>query len=78
MADETELNDLRARIGRLNGGEQVWLLEAILADNRRRWAEEIARQQTAVKEFLELEKASRKTPTSAPTAFPPEAKREAG
>jgi hypothetical protein len=52
MANENELNELRERIGRLSGGEQVWLLEAALADNRRRWAEEVARQKAAVAEFV--------------------------
>ncbi len=56
MADETELNDLRARIGRLTGADQAWLMEVVLADNRRRWAEEIARQQAAKAALLEAEK----------------------
>jgi len=56
VADETELSDLRERIGRLATRDQVWLLETVLADNRRRWNEEIVRHQAAVAAFLELEK----------------------
>jgi len=52
MGNENELSELRERIGRLSGGEQAWLLEAVLADNRRRWDEAIARQQAAVAELL--------------------------
>jgi hypothetical protein len=76
MANENELNDLRERIGRLSGGEQVWLLEAVLADNRRRWSEEVARQQAAVAELLEWEKRQRESITS--SAAQQESKREAG
>lgn len=72
MADENELRELCERIGRLGGGDQTRLLEMVLGENRRRWAEEVARQQAAVAELLEWEKRQR-----AP-ATPPEAKREAG
>jgi hypothetical protein len=75
MADEKELSDLRERIGRLGTRDQVWLLEMVLADNRRRWDEEVARQRAATLAFLELEK---RQPTTASVPVPPEAKREAG
>lgn len=78
MATKDELNELRERIGRLYGADQAWLLEAVLVDNRRRWEAEIARQQAAVKELLELEKKLGKPLAPAPFTFPPEAKREAG
>jgi hypothetical protein len=76
MANENELNELRERIGRLPGGEQAWLLEAVLADNRRRWAEEVARQQAAVTELLELEKWHRESAASSGAVQ--ESQREAG
>jgi hypothetical protein len=76
VADENELNELRERLGRLSGGEQVWLLEAVLADNRRRWAEEVARHQAAVAELLEWETQQRESIAS--SAAQQESKREAG
>ena len=76
MGNENELSELRERIGRLSGGEQAWLLEAVLADNRRRWDEEIARQQAAVAELLEWEKRQRESIPS--SAVHQESKREAG
>jgi len=56
MADEKELNDLRARIGRLGSGEQVRLLELVLADNRRRHEELVAQSLAAEAVLRETEK----------------------
>lgn len=76
MTDGEELNELCERIGRLGGRDQARLFEMVLAENRRRWDEEVARQQAAVAALLEFESRNR-TPT-APSSVPPEAKREAG
>jgi hypothetical protein len=56
MADESELRELCERIGRLGGRGQTRLLEMVLAENRRRWDEEVVRQQAAVAALLEAEK----------------------
>jgi hypothetical protein len=61
MALEEELRELRERVGRLPGGYQLALLEQVLADNRRRWNEELARQQAAVAELLEWEMRQRES-----------------
>lgn len=63
---------------RLGGGDQTRLLEMVLAANRRRWAEEVARHQAADAAFRELEKQRGGIIAPAPFVFPPEAKREAG
>lgn len=76
MANETELNELRERIGRLSSGDQVRLLEAVLADNRKRWDAQVARALAAEAELRELEKKQREATGALP--FPLEAKREAG
>jgi hypothetical protein len=57
MADENELNDLRARIGRLSFGDQFRLLEWILAEHRQRCDEEEAAHRAATAEYLEQVKA---------------------
>lgn len=59
MATNDELNDLRERIGRLSTGEQAWLLEAVLADNRRRCDDEDAAREAAIAESLEHERVLR-------------------
>jgi hypothetical protein len=74
MATENELRDLRERIGRLSGDEQVWLLEAALADNRKKYEETLAWMAASEKAFLEAEKRRRETTEP----VPPAAKREAG
>ena len=74
MATNDELNELRERIGRLGTGDQVWLLETVLADNRRRWEEEVVRQRAATIAFLEREKQH----NAATAGHSPETKREAG
>jgi hypothetical protein len=78
MADEKELSDLRERIGRLPTRDQAWLLETVLADNRRRWDEEVARQQAAIAALREFEQQRGGVVAPAPVPFPPESEREAG
>lgn len=51
-----ELRELCERIGRLGGRDQTRLLEMILAENHRHWAETLARQLAAEAAFLELER----------------------
>lgn len=55
MADETELNELRERIGKLNGRDQGRLLELVLIDNRRRVSEVQAENLIAERELLDAE-----------------------
>jgi hypothetical protein len=77
MADESELNELRElceRIVQLPVGHQTCLLEMVLAENRRKWAEALARQRAATLEFLELERRQQ----AAAQAHPAEGKRDAG
>ena len=62
MTTETELRTLCERIGQMSARDQVQLLEMVLAENRRLWAEEVARQQAATLAFLEHEKWRRATP----------------
>ena len=78
MADENELRELCERIGRLGGGDQTRLLEMVLADNRRRWDEQVAQNLAAEAELRALEKARGGRAAPAPFTFPPETKREAG
>jgi hypothetical protein len=78
VTNENELSDLRERIGRLSGADQVWLLEAVLADNRRRYEELVAEMRAAEAEFRKLEKEHGKVLAPAPFNFSPETKREAG
>lgn len=78
MADETELNDLRARIGRLNGADRARLLEGVFADERQKHDEALAWMIASQAAYLEAEKQLRETRGVEPFPFPPEAKREAG
>lgn len=76
MANEAELNELRERIGKLDGGAQARLLELVLQDNRQRRAEmqaELLAQTLAL-----LDDDDPRRARLAPLQFPPEAKREAG
>ncbi|HEY1191400.1 MAG TPA: hypothetical protein VGE74_27445 [Gemmata sp.] len=75
MADETELAELRARIGKLRFDEQLYLFELLLGDYRRRCDEARA----AVRAELDAQRAPEfLRALSVPFTFPPEAKREAG
>ena len=55
MADEKELHELCEQIIRLSSRDQTHLLELVLAGNRRRYQEEVARTLAAQAELLELE-----------------------
>lgn len=63
MTNETELHDLRQRIGRLGLGEQLHLFELILGDYRRKDAEMRAEVQAqnlaAIQELLAEEAVAR-------------------
>ena len=53
MATTDELTDLRERIGRLGLGEQMYLFELVLGDNRRRYEQakvEMVQQLEALRE----------------------------
>jgi hypothetical protein len=52
MTDESEVRELRERIGRLRPGERLRLLELVLADTRaaRAHEDEVARQELAARE----------------------------
>jgi hypothetical protein len=76
MTDEKELSELCERIIRLSSRDQTYLLELVLASNRRRCEGEVARTLAAEAELRELEKKQREA--KGPISFPPEAKREAG
>lgn len=76
MTNEAELDELRERIGKLDAGAQARLLELVLQDNRRRYAE-LQAEQAAQMRALMADDGLRRALT-APFQFPPEAKREAG
>lgn len=76
MADETELNELRERIGKLRLGDQLHLFELVLGDYRRKCEEATADMLAKQTAFLADERLRRAVAT--PFEFPPEAKREAG
>ncbi len=76
MTDESELNELRERIGKLRLGDQLHLFELVLGDDRRKYEDmraELLKQQREILANEELQRA-----LVAPFVFPPEAKREAG
>lgn len=75
MATENELDELRARIGRLNGGELMRLFELALGDSRRKRDEVRAELLAADQAFLAHENQRRGLAGAAPL---PETKREAG
>ncbi len=78
MADEKELNDLRARIGRLNAADRAHLFELVFADERQKYDDTLAWMAASQAAYLEAEKLLHETRGVEPFPFPPEAKREAG
>jgi hypothetical protein len=72
MSEDNELRELRERIGRLPFGQQLYLFETALADNRRHYAEVQAQTLAADAAFREAERRRREAEQTA------EAKRAAG
>ena len=48
--NDDELNELKERITRLGLGDQLHLFAMVFADYRRRWDEDVARQEIAARE----------------------------
>jgi hypothetical protein len=69
MATENEMRELRERLARVSMTDVISLFETAIADHRRLWDEEVARQVEAVRVLLELEKAQSVAP--GPFVLPP-------